>query len=447
MKINQLKAFAFILFLIISSPKGQSESKTWTLEDCINYAVSNNIDIRKTNLNTQENEFNYKQSKANRLPSVNGSINHNFGWNKELNTETGSYESMTGSSNTNYGINASVTLFNGFKLNTQIEQARLNLESSKYYYETVKESIELSILNGYLQILYSLEEVNNAEEQIVSTTEQLMLAKERMDVGIISNSDYLQIKSQLASEKMTLANAKSTLTLAKVNLMQLMELPVTDSFFVDVPDISILLTNNKEPLVSEIYSQALNIKPQIKEASVNLERIELEEKIARADLLPSLSLSTGLSSGWSSGTNDFNYLEHLNNKLSPSVGLSLSIPIFQKKQVNTNIKLARVAVSSAKLDEIDTKNTLRKEIEQACADVITAQIQYEASLEQYEAVKESYLVVTEKYELGLINSVDFLIEKTNMITSESDLLQAKYNLIFSNKILDFYKGVPLILSN
>lgn len=416
--------------------------KLWSYADCINQAMENNVQVQQSNLSIKQAEINYQQSKNDRLPSVNASFTDNYSWGKTIENDTyGSYEQENSHS---YSVSASVNIYNGFKINNQIKQDALNLESEKYYSESIKESVELNMLNAYLQILYDKEEVNNAEEQIKSTTEQLTLAEERYTLGIISNSDYLQIKSQLATEKLTLANAKSTLAIDKVSLMQLMELPVSVDFDIVIPNLDNILDDKELPSPSDIYATALNIKPQIKEAEYNVQSAMLDEKIANADRLPSISLSTGLSSGWNN-IYTYSYADQLNNNFSPSLAVGLSIPIFQKNQVKTNIKLARVSVNTAQLEETDTKNTLRKDIEQACVDVITAITKYEANLENYQAVTETYNVSNEKYEQGLINSTDFLIEKTNLITAESALLQAKYTLIFSNKILDFYKGIDITL--
>lgn len=443
MKTKKLILILTMLTLFHFVPGAQT--KPWTLKDCIDYAQSKNIDVRKSYLSTQTNELELEQSKANIFPSLSASAGANLNWSKSYHAETGQYGSLSGSNKTNYGLNSSITLFNGFKMKNSIEQAKLNLESGKQYSEAVKESMELNILNAYLQILYARERVNNAQEQIKSTTEQLAFAEERLNVGVISKADYLQIKSELASEKLTLADARSTLSIAKVNLMQLMELPLDDQFEIAIPDLTHLLELKGQAAANEIYEQALGFKPEIKQAALTLESVKLAEKIARAGLLPQLSLDAGLSTGWSNQVNGFNYREQLANAITPSVGLSLSIPVFQNKQAQINIKQAKIAVSDAELDEINTRNELRKKIEQACVDIETAASQYRASLELYESAQESYQVAAEKYGLGLLNSVDFLSVKTDLITSESELVQAKYNFIFSNKILDFYKGISISL--
>lgn len=433
------------MLIFFSGVCSQAQSKIWTLEECINYAQGKNIQVQKAELSNDRNQLYSNQAAFNRLPSVNASVRENLNWYKGFDSSTGSYGSSNGSNSTNYSLSSSISLFNGDKLNNKIKQAELDLKSSHFYSESVKESVGLNILNAYLQVLYASENVSNAEKQIVSTTEQLALAKERMDLGVISMSDYLQIKSELASEKSTLASAQSQLSINKVTLMQLMELPVDSDFAVSSPDLDSLMIVTGQVDAQEIYNLALGIKPEIKNAELNKESAKLDVNIAKADFLPSLSMDAGLSTGYSSLTTNSGYTSQLKDKINPAVGLSLSIPIFQKKQVKTNVALANIGVSDAELDEINTKNQLRKEIEQACVDVVSAKTQYDASLEQNLSSQESYDVVTEKYRLGLLNSVDFLIQKTNLITSESKLLQSKFNVIFSYKVLDFYKGIPLVL--
>lgn len=432
-----------LLLIFTSGTVGRAQGKTWSLDECINYALSKNIQVQKTMLTNNRNMLTVEQAQANRLPSLNASASENFSWSKAFDYNTGLYGSSNGSNSTNFSMNSSVSLFNGLKLTNKIKQAQLDLESGKYNSEAVKESIGLSILNAYMQILYDYENVANAEKQIVATTEQLNLAKERMDLGVISVSDYLQIKSQLATEKSTLASAQSQLAMGKVNLMQLMELPVDPAFEISSPNLDKMLADLPIPEAQEVYNQALDIKPQIKTAGLNAESARVAVEIAKADGLPSVSMNGGVGTSYSSLSKDVAFSTQIREKVSPQLGLSVQIPIFQKKQIRTNIASANISVADAELTEINTRNELRKSIEQACADVNSAKSQYAASIEQNQSAKEAYEVSTEKYNQSLINSVDYLIQKTNLITSESKLLQSKYNLVFSYKVVDFYEGIPL----
>lgn len=432
-----------LIFTLLTAPAllRAQEVKPWKLEECIEYALTQNIQVRKSVLSNDRLQYYADQAKAQRFPSVNASVNQNFNWSKS--TATGA-SGLTGSNGSNYSVNSGVTIYNGSRISNSIKQAELDIEGGKLSLETTKESISLNILNAFLQVLYAEEQVKNTAKQIESTNEQLNLAKERLALKIISQADYAQVKSQLASEKLTMANAESQLSIAKVNLMQLMELPVTADFNIAHPNLGENINQNRTANVKSVYETSLSIKPQIKYAAINKDIAAIDEKIARAGYFPVLSASGGISSAFTSQVTD-PYFDQINNGIHPSVGLSLSIPIYQKKQVKTNIAVAKIGYEDAILSETDTKNQLRKNIEQACLDVTSAQIEYEASLEKFQATQEASSLSDEKFKQGIINSVDYLVSKTNLIVSESQLLQSKYNLIFSYKVLDFYTGIPLSL--
>lgn len=443
-----MRKLIFILGLSISAGLGNTsfllqaqQDSTWTLQKCIEHAFSMNIQIRKSEISNQRFGLYAEQAKAQRFPSVNASVNQNFDWSKSSLPLSSAFSGANGS---NYSMNSGVTIFNASRITNEIKQSELSLEGGKYSLETTKEAISLNILNAFLQVLYSEEQVKNSRKQIESTEGQLNLAGERLSLQSISISDYAQVKSQLANEKLTLANSESQLAIAKINLMQLMELPVQENFNIAHPDMHEVLNQNRVPDVKAVYETALAIKPQVKDAAINKNIAALDEKIAKASYFPILSANAGLSSGFTSRTSD-NYFNQLNNGIQPSIGLSLSIPIYQKKQVKTSVAVAKIGYTDAELSETDTRNQLRKSIEQACLDVTSAQVEYEANIENFSATLESSTLSDEKFKQGIINSVDYLVSKTNLIVAESNLLQSKFNLIFSYKILDFYMGVPLSL--
>jgi outer membrane protein len=437
------KLITIFLLLSAANISGYSissfqQDSTWTLEKCIDYALEKNIQVRKSELSNRTSVLYAEQATAQRFPSLGASVNQNFDWSRN----NGS--ALRSSNGTSYSLNSGVTLFNYSRITNLIRQANLDIQSGNYSLEATKESISLNILNAFLQVLYAEEQVNNSRKQIESTESQLNLAGERLALQVISQADYAQVKSQLASEKLTLANSESQLAIAKVNLMQLMELPVTTDFAISHPDLGEIVNQNRIPDVSKVYETALAIKPQIKAAEVNKEIASLDDNIARAAYFPVLSANAGVSTSYADRTAD-PYFSQLNDYLRPGIGLSLSVPIYQKKQAKTNVAVAKINYENAELSEIDTRNQLRKDIEQACQDVTSAQIEYEASSEKYQATLESSALSEEKFTQGIINSVDYLVSKTNLIVSESQLLQSKYNLIFSYKVLDFYMGIPFSL--
>lgn len=434
-----------ILLLGGSLTGAMGQEQKWSLNDCIDYALKQNIQVRQAGLSTDQSQLSAEQAKAAKMPNLSGSVNQNFSWDKTYNSGSGTFGGFSGTNSTNYGLSSSMVLYNGNKLNNTVKQTELELKSSVYNTETIKESVQISVLNAFLQVLFAKENVTNAENQIGTTTNELKLAEERMELGMIAQADLLQIQSELASEKLTLANAKSTLGIARLSLMQLMELPADDSFQIESPSPEDLLNQNLLPAAAEVYSQSLEIRPQIKMVENDKEIAQVNEQIARSAYKPTLSLNAGVSTGYSSSMSGFNYTEQLKNQVSPSLGLTLSIPIYQRKTAKTSVGLAQIAVSNAELTEQNTKNTLRKDIEQAVLDVQSAQTEFEANQENFRSVNETMNVSAEKYSQGLINSVDYLYQKNLLITAESKFLQSKYQLIFSYKILDFYKGTPLTL--
>lgn len=422
----------------------QQTDSLWTLQKCIDYALNENIQIRKSTLNSEIYEVNVLTTKANRFPTVTASVGQNFSWSKGLESAT-QYGSYANNSNTSAAINASVVLYNGNKTSNAIKQAEINKQVSEYNTKTQQETIELNVLNAYLQVLFAEEQVNIYKKQIELTNNQASLAEERMKTGLIAKSDYLQIRSELASEKQSLANAESTLSIARVNLMQLLELPVNERFAINHPIFDSSINEHRSPDAQLVYNQALAIKPQIQSAELNKQAAEISIKMAKAGLYPSLILSSGISTGASNPYTNLAYNYQLQNRITPSIGLTLSIPIYQNRQTRSSIDNAKINTHIEELNTIEVKNQLRKSIEQACADVSSAEKEYEASLEGQTAAMESHEVAAERYKQGVINSVDYLIQKTNLIKAESQLLQSKYNLLFSYKTLDFYSGSALTL--
>ncbi len=439
MKIKDIIIWVLLLQPVLTSAQDSGEIKKWSLTNCIDYALNQNIQVRQSILTNISNQVYKEQAQAQKLPSLGASANQNFSW-----SQTDESSGFKGTNNSNFGVSSNITVYNGKRLNMLIDQAELDLQKGIYDSESIKESITISVLNAFLQVVFNEENTSNAQSQLEATEKQLELADIRLQSGIIARSDYLQVKSQVATEKLNLANAKNQLNISKVSLMQLMELPVVSDFSVIRPEVDEFKNLQQIPIASDVYSKALDIRPEIKSAALKKESAAIAQNIAHSGYFPTLTASAGISTGYSS-INSKRYSSQLNDNLTPTIGASLSIPIFQKKQNKTNVAVAKISYQSAELEEIDTQNQLRKAIEQACVDVISAQSSFEASEEKFASNQESYVLAEEQFKNGIINSVDFLFEKTNLITAESELLQARFDLVFSYKILDFYLGNPIIL--
>lgn len=437
-RMRTRKIITTVTAVIIAVLPLSAQQKQWTLTDCIDYALNKNIQVRKADVSVSVGEINLQQAKDNRWPSLSASLGENLGWRQV--TGTNGETSLDGSSRTTASVSSGVTLFSGFQTKNQIRQAELNYKGLQYSTEQTKESVSLNILNAYLQVLYAEEQVINSRNQADATREELALAKERLDLGAIANADYLQVKTQLASEEATLANAISSLEMAKVTLMQLMEYPVDGVFDIARPDIDALISTAPAADAKAVFEEALTVKPQIKSAGVNRQMAEVDLELAKGGYYPTLSMNAGLNTGF---TEAASIGTQLKSGFAPSVGLSVSIPLFRNNQNKSSVARAQAGITTAELDELNTKNQLRKEIEQACVDARSAVISYDAALNQHATALEAYNVAEEKYKLGAMNSVDFLIQKTNLTAAESKLLQAKYELVYSYKIIDFYRGVSL----
>jgi outer membrane protein len=438
------KLLLCISIAFLSNSFLKAQVKVWSVDDCIKYALDQNLQILIAKVGTSISQENLLQSRAALFPSLSGSVRENFNWNNQTNTTTGSTV-FKGSDGTNISVSSNVTLFNSSKLRNNIMKSETDYEAVKYNVEVIKENISLSVLNAYLQVLFAEEQVKNTNNQVNSTTEQLKLAEERMKLGVISNSDYLLVKSQLATESTSLASAQSQLAINRVTLMQLMELPVTNDFRIEAPNLDSMINLKRYPSSVDVYKTALEFKPEVKNAELGKKSAQISVDLAKADFFPSISMNAGLSTLYSGNNTGSSFGSQLNNNISPAIGLSVSVPIYLNRQVKTRVEIARLNTTNAELNESNTKNILRKAIEQACLDVTSSQIEFEANSQQYQAAKESFDVASEKYFQGIMNSVDFLIQRTNFISAESAFLQSKFRLIFSYKILDFYLGVPLTL--
>lgn len=426
-----------------------AQSKIWSVDECIQYALQKNIQVQQAQVSNDIYGIEMNYAKSAWYPSLSGSARQNFSWSNQTNNTTGSTV-FKGTDGTNISLNSGMTVYNGNRIRNNVKQSEINYEAAKYNTEVIKETVSLNVLNAYLQVLFAEEQVKNISDQIASLNEQLNLAAERLKLGVIANSDYLQVKSQLATERQSLATARSQLAINRITLMQLMEYtePEAGDFSIAHPNLDSLVNQKRIPDPKEVYQTALGVKPEVKNAELSKQSSQIGIELARSGLYPSLSMNAGLSTVYSSNTlsgSSFGY--QMKNNISPAIGITASIPIYLNKQARTNVAVARKNSENSELNEYNVKNQLRKSIEQASQDVTSSQIEYEASVEAYNAVKESYDVASEKYTQGIMNSVDFLIQKTTFITTQSSLLQSKYRLIFSYKVLDFYSGLPLSFSS
>lgn len=471
-----------ILGILIFSASGWifSQENIWTLEECINHALERNITINQRKLNNELSEITLDQSKADLLPNLTASGSQSWNFGRSVDPYTNEYVSTNVGSN-NFSMSTNVTLFDGLQNINSIKKNQIDVQSGNLDLEKTKNDITLSVTQAYLQVLFAYEQVENVTLRLESTAAQVERTQKLVNAGSSAEGELFKINSQLASDQYSLVNAENQLSISKVNLMQIMELPVEEEFEVVIPDFNIETIGIDSPGSSdEIYEKALEIQPEIESSELKVASAEQSLKITKGALYPRLSLSGSLGSGYSnartlrqygdpitevqeigylqsdpselvitermftpSSNVDYGFGDQIRDNLSESVRLSLSIPIFNRFQVRNNISRSKINVETAELNKQNTENQLRKTIEQAFNDLVATSKNYDAAIEQLKSLERSYNDTERKYELGMINATDYLIEKNNFENSKYSLTRAKYEYIFTYKILEFYQGNPI----
>lgn len=451
----------------------------WTLEACIQYANENNLVIQQAAQSNQINEINWKQSKAMLLPSLSANVSAGRTWGRSFNSVN--LQLVDGAYNTSsFSANMNMPLFNGLSTQNTIKQNRLLAESGQLDLQATQEDYHILIAQSYLQVLELKEQIKNTANQLLSSAEELKNTRLKQEQGLVAEYNVLQLESQLAQEERDQEELEGQLRIAKINLMQLMDLEVSDAFEVATAET---LTNEivlEAPGdIDQIYFTSVSQRPAVKSAELQTKSKELDIQLARAGMMPSLDLNASVSSNYSSATDfvdfstttqesaigylesdpsqtvlaeeevtvpivsDYSLWDQFDDNLNTYVGVTLSIPIFSNKKNSSQVQIAKVNTQIAKLEERDTKNQLRKDIEQAHADVENAISQYKASQKQLELSERLFENAQYSHEAGLISTTDFTIEKNNLLNAQNSMILAKYQYLFSDMILDFYKGEPL----
>lgn len=437
---NIISCLILLGFISIApSISAQQKPKVWDLRSCINNALENNIQIKKQQQSVEINKVDFEQSKAERLPSLNGGIGQSF--TNQMAASGGSQEQYYSG---NYSLQSEMVLYNGNKLNNTVSQNELFVKSGELTVKEAENNMELSITTAYLKILYARESVVNAENILVSSEKQNERAKVLFESGYIAESNYAQVQSQYSKDKYALVVANNTFDVQILQLKQLLQLGINDSISIEFPVLDDKQVLKALPAKQDVFNTALNTMPEVENSKVNMDVATIDLDIAKAGLLPSLSLSTSLASGHSSRTSE-NYATQLGNNFYQNAGLSLNIPIFNKKQVKSTISKAQIGIETSKLSYAEIQTTLLTAVETAYLDAVSAQSRFQAASEQLKFTLVSYSLIEEQFNLGMKNTVELLTEKTNYLTAQQEYLQAKYTAILNYKILDFYQNKPIEL--
>ncbi len=425
--------------------------KVWSLEECINYALENNLMIKRQELNVQYNKNNHSQSYFNTLPNLNGQINYGFSSGKSIDYAKFEYVDQNYWSGSG-GLSSNLTLFGGFQVINNIMKTRYDFLKSQSDLEKSKNDISLQLALAYLQVLFSKELVDVASNKLQVTSLQVERTQKMLEVGNVAQGEYLQIKAQEATDKTSLINARNALDIAYLDLTQLLDLDSIGGFEILVPsNLEIEILAELEPLQT-IYEKALETMPQIKSAEYALMSARKQLSMTWGTLSPSVDLNGTLSSRYSQVAEDitnpdaeYKFKDQINDYYYKQFTIGVTVPIFNRLQVKNNISNAKLQVNDYEILLEQTKMALYKEVQQAHADALDAREKYHSSVEAVNYNEEAFKYTSQKMEVGLVNSVDYNIAQNNLISAQSSMLQAKYEYIFKLKILDLYMGKTITL--
>lgn len=451
-----LKNFlSFLLFSVSFNGICQDSlqnDKVWTLEECINYAKDNSLLIQRALLTRESNKVNYDQSKAALLPSINGSAStsYNFGSRRVANTDLVATQNAQ---TIDVGLGASWNLFGGFQTQNNIKSSRAYYEASLAEINQTENNLSLNVASAYLDIIFNKELLKAAQLQLQNSQEQIERTEKLVKAGALPESNLLEVKAQVASEELNVTNAENALDIAKLNLQQLLLLPATTDFDIVVPEIIGVDSIPEGMTPSELYKISLTTQPNIKSAELYIKGAHYSELAAKGGRYPRIGLSAGLGSNhYRFITDSTNFMfdefrKDINGNFGQNIALQLSIPIFNNWQVRTQIQNSIIERKRAELNSIETKNTLRLNVEQAYTNAKAAGKRLNSARNQVVALKEAFRVNEQRFNLGAINSLDYTLAKNNLNKAESDFIRAKYDYVFRLKIIDFYQNKPLTFSS
>ena len=413
----------------------QEASKTWTLQECLDYAYQNNIQVRQSRNNQLSGIEDTKQAKAALFPSLVASTTQSY--TNYPSSEVTDNNSYTGT----YGITAGMTIFEGGKLRTEVKRQKVQNQMDALSVEESVNDIRIAIVQAYMQCLYAADAVRINRSTAEASKAQRDRAEEMLRTGSISRVDFAQLQSQYSSDEYQIVVAGSTLDNYKLQLKQLLELDIMEEMNPAVPGVKEENVLKALPPKNEVYETALKVMPQIRRGELGIEAAKLEEKSARAGFFPSISLSASVGTGHMSN-NDFESGSQIWNRFNENVGRTLNIPIFSNRKNRTAVNKAKIALNDSYLEWTSLQKELLRNVESAYLDAVSAQAQYLSAREKEKYARESYELTSEQFRVGVKNTVELITAQNEYSAAQQQVLQAKYLTLLSIELLNIYQGLP-----
>ena len=443
------KIFALFSIAMIVYMDGRAQSITGrplTLQECVQTAITNNLDVKQSDLDMQRAGVNWRQSKYNLLPNISGDIDHTLNQGRSIDLSSNSYVNQQQTSGS-YSLSANVTLFNGLRLLNTLKSSQYAYEASKMELQWSKDQLMLKVILAYLQVLTSNDLLLQSQKQADVTQKQVERLEIMNEQGAIKPSDLTDLKGQLGDNKVSLINNQNNLDAARLSLSQLMNVPYNRNLQVerlsaDQFDMNYMATTDS---IFNIAMQQLTI---IKAVDLRKKSAEKSVQAARGNLFPSLGLGAGFYTPYSSASRDssnrkIEYYDQLSNNYRTYVGVGISIPIFNNFRYRNQIALAKIDLKSAEYTAQTQQIQLKQNIEQDYFNMTAALNRYQALVDQVAAYAESFRAAEARFNAGASTSVDYLIAKNNLDRANVNLIIARYDYVLRTKILDYYQNKPL----
>ena len=416
--------------------------QNWSLKQCCDYAVEHNITIKQQENQCRQQEIQLSNAKNQRLPDLSGSAGQNFSFGRGLTAEN-TYTN-TNTSSTSFSLGTSVPLFTGFQIPNNIKLNQLNLQAATQDLEKAKNDIRTQVAQAYVQILYNMEIADVAHRQISIDSAQVARLQALLNIGRASEAELAQQKATMAQSLLTATQADNNLQLAILAMTQLLELPTPEGFSVVRPEVG---SEGGKTIVTpdEIYAEALTTKPEVQAQQLRLRATENSIKIAQSGYYPTLSFSAGLGSNYykTSGFKADGFAKQMKNNFSQYLGFNLSIPIFNRFQTRNSVRSAKIDRENQTLQLDNTKKALYKEIQQVYYNTVAASQKLQSSYQASQSSETAFRLTQAKYEQGKATITEFNEAKNNYLKSSSDLTQARYEYLYQQALILFYRGQEL----
>lgn len=489
MKKITLLVSSFLLLIASAGWSQQTEtvptSGAWTLKQCIDYAIANNLGVQRSTYNVQANEVNYTQSKMNFFPNLNANVSYGYNWGRSVNPVTNQFTT----SEINYlspGVSSSVTIFNGLRIQSILKQSARDYQASQEDLQKAKNDLTLNIASLFVNVIFSKEQLANAKSQLSSSQQQLDRTKKQVEAGALPKSNELNLDAQVATNELNVITRENALNLSLLQLKQALQLPASTPLDVVEPDVNIedlVLDQSRD----QIYEIARATLPEVKSASLKMQSADYAVKATRGNLYPRLTLSGSVNSNYSSASDREHFVpdggdptptypqigvvggpggtpvyssdpvmvpsgtiedsygrrQQLEDNIFRQVSLGLQIPIFNALQSKTAYQRSVINRQLAEISAKEIDNTLRQNVESAYNEALAASKTYNSSLRQVNAREEAYRMTKQRFDIGAVPYVEYQVAENDLFQAKSDLVRAKYDFILKKKVLDFYQGKPI----